>query len=235
MAQTAFFFSRLRYHYRFRNLCQCSNRTRKTQVRTWTGLEGKHFRKLQLNLIRSHATGYGKPLTPSQTRMLLALRINVLAKGYSGISVDNIKKMIAAFNGKAFPILSRDTTIAAYCVSFVPQQGTVGCSGDLCPLAHLALGLLGEGKMWSPSTGWDAADVVLKKNGLEPLLLGPKEGLALINGTQMVTALGALGRETSLAALSPCYSTGASLQHCPAGGHHRGPLPGCPQRDNQCL
>ncbi|CAI2356492.1 unnamed protein product [Caenorhabditis sp. 36 PRJEB53466] len=135
------------------------------------------LKQLQLNLIRSHATGYGEPLAPNRARMLLALRINILAKGYSGISLGNIKKMIAAFN--------------AFCVSFVPQQGTVGCSGDLCPLAHLALGLLGEGKMWSPSTGWQPADLVLRKNNLEPLELGPKEGLALINGTQMVTALGA--------------------------------------------
>lgn len=81
-------------------------------------------------------------------------------------------------------------------MSYVPQQGTVGCSGDLCPLAHLALGLLGEGRMWSPSTGWDSADIVLQKNGLTPLELGPKEGLALINGTQMVTALGALSKNS---------------------------------------
>ncbi|KAK6738773.1 hypothetical protein RB195_020715 [Necator americanus] len=135
------------------------------------------LKQLQLNLIRSHATAYGQPLHPAKARMLLALRINVLAKGYSGISLDNIKKMIAAFN--------------AFCVSYVPQQGTVGCSGDLAPLAHLALGLLGEGKMWSPSTGWEKADIVLKKNNLKTLELGPKEGLALINGTQMVTALGA--------------------------------------------
>uniref|UniRef100_A0A7I4Y2V0 Histidine ammonia-lyase n=1 Tax=Haemonchus contortus TaxID=6289 RepID=A0A7I4Y2V0_HAECO len=139
------------------------------------------LKKLQLNLIRSHSTAYGQPLAPSKARMLLALRINVLAKGYSGISLENVKKMVAAFN--------------AFCVSYVPQQGTVGCSGDLAPLAHLALGLLGEGKMWSPSTGWDNADVVLKKNNLTPLELGPKEGLALINGTQMVTALGAYAVE----------------------------------------
>ena len=94
------------------------------------------------------------------------------------------------------------------------RQGTLGCSGDLAPLAHLALGafarwiyegsngvasgLLGEGRMWSPRTGWrDAADV-LAINELEPLELGPKEGLALINGTQMVTSLGALGRRRSV-------------------------------------
>ncbi|VDP01709.1 unnamed protein product [Heligmosomoides polygyrus] len=139
------------------------------------------LRKLQLNLIRSHSTAYGQPLHPSKARMLLALRINVLAKGYSGISLENVKKMVAAFN--------------AFCVSYVPQQGTVGCSGDLAPLAHLALGLLGEGKMWSPSTGWEDAAIVLKKHNLTPLELGPKEGLALINGTQMVTALGAYAVE----------------------------------------
>uniref|UniRef100_A0A158P7X9 Histidine ammonia-lyase n=1 Tax=Angiostrongylus cantonensis TaxID=6313 RepID=A0A158P7X9_ANGCA len=141
----------------------------------------KMLRRLQLNLVRSHATGYGQPLHPSKVRMLLALRINVLAKGYSGVSLENVKKMVAAFN--------------AFCVSYVPQQGTVGCSGDLTPLAHLALGLLGEGKMWSPITGWDDADLVLKKNNLKPLELGPKEGLALINGTQMVTAIGAYALE----------------------------------------
>jgi histidine ammonia-lyase len=136
------------------------------------------IRQLQLNLIRSHATGYGDPLSPEKARMLLALRINVLAKGHSGISLQNVEKLIAAFN--------------AFAVSFVPEQGTVGCSGDLCPLAHLALGLLGEGKMWSPKTGWAPAAEVLIENNLEKLDLGPKEGLALINGTQMVSSLGAL-------------------------------------------
>ena len=82
---------------------------------------------------------------------------------------------------------------SANCLSYVPQQGTVGCSGDLAPLAHLALGIMGEGKMWSPKTGWDDADKVLKMNGLSPMTLGPKEGLSLINGTQMVTSLGAEG------------------------------------------
>uniref|UniRef100_A0A914KTL5 Histidine ammonia-lyase n=1 Tax=Meloidogyne incognita TaxID=6306 RepID=A0A914KTL5_MELIC len=134
--------------------------------------------QLQLNLIRSHATGYGKPLEPAKARMLLALRINVLAKGHSGISLENLDKLIDAFN--------------AYCVSYVPEQGTVGCSGDLCPLAHLALGLLGEGQMWSPSTGWAPASDVLKHNGLRPIELSYKEGLALINGTQLVSSIGSL-------------------------------------------
>lgn len=141
-------------------------------------ISSEDMKQLQLNLIRSHASGYGAPLHPNRARMLLALRINVFAKGHSGISIENVDRMIAAFN--------------AFCVSYVPEQGTVGCSGDLCPLAHLALGLLGEGKMWSPSTGWAPAELILKMNNLEKLELGPKEGLALINGTQMVSALGAL-------------------------------------------
>ncbi|KAI6183550.1 Histidine ammonia-lyase [Aphelenchoides bicaudatus] len=141
-------------------------------------IQSEDIRKLQLNLIRSHATGYGPHLEPSLARMLLALRINVLAKGHSGISLENVEKLVKAFN--------------AFCVSFVPQQGTLGCSGDLAPLAHLALGMLGEGQMWSPKTGWTSAAEVLRENQLEPLELGPKEGLALINGTQMVTSIGAL-------------------------------------------
>ncbi|KAF8363653.1 haly-1 [Pristionchus pacificus] len=141
-------------------------------------IDKDQLEQLQLNLIRSHAAGYGQPLAPPRARMLLALRINILAKGHSGISVANIKKMISAFN--------------AFCVSYVPQQGTVGCSGDLAPLAHLALGLLGEGRMWSPVTG-------NKENGGEmrerDRSFISQEGLALINGTQMVTALGALAIE----------------------------------------
>ena len=108
--------------------------------------------------------------------MLLALRINVLAKGYSGISKANLLKLINAFN--------------ASCLSFVPEKGTVGASGDLAPLSHLALGLLGEGRMWSPRSGWADARFVLAANNLTPLRLEAKEGLALINGTQLICSLG---------------------------------------------
>ncbi|XP_072328031.1 histidine ammonia-lyase-like [Scyliorhinus torazame] len=109
--------------------------------------------------------------------MLLALRINVLAKGYSGISLKTLNQIIQAFN--------------ASCLSYVPEKGTVGASGDLAPLAHLALGLMGEGKMWSPKSGWADAKYVLQAHGLQPISLKAKEGLALINGTQMITSLGA--------------------------------------------
>ncbi|GAB1599327.1 histidine ammonia-lyase-like [Argonauta hians] len=132
--------------------------------------------ELQENLIRSHSAGVGQSLPVERIRMLLALRINVLAKGNSGISLINLNKYINAFNHS--------------CLPWVPEKGTVGASGDLAPLSHLALGMMGEGKMWSASTGWAEAKDVLKTYKLEPIELGPKEGLALINGAQFITALG---------------------------------------------
>jgi histidine ammonia-lyase len=150
--------------------------------------------ELQNNLIRSHCSGVGRPLSRQQTRMLLALRINVLAKGHSGISSINMERMVNAFN--------RD------CIPVVPSQGTVGASGDLAPLSHLALGLMGEGLMWrsrerageafpidqeaaASSSEHAPAAEVLAAAGLESIKLGAKEGLAMINGTQLITALGA--------------------------------------------
>lgn len=140
--------------------------------------------ELQENLIRSHSSGTGEPLSPSQTRMLLALRINVLSKGHSGIRTETLQQLMDAFN--------------ADCLSVVPCKGTVGASGDLAPLAHLALGMMGEGKMWDKIVDngvtrfviSDAASV-LAKNGLKPVQLGAKEGLAMINGTQLITSIGA--------------------------------------------
>jgi histidine ammonia-lyase len=140
-----------------------------------TVIAKEDLEQLQENLIRSHSAGVGEALSPERTRMLLALRINVLAKGHSGISLPVLQQYIDAFN--------------ANCVSWVPERGTVGASGDLAPLSHLALGLMGEGQMWSPTTGWADAKHVLETNGLRPMKLGPKEGLALINGTQLITAL----------------------------------------------
>uniref|UniRef100_A0A8B9KF05 Histidine ammonia-lyase n=1 Tax=Astyanax mexicanus TaxID=7994 RepID=A0A8B9KF05_ASTMX len=135
------------------------------------------LKELQENLVRSHSAGVGPPLSPERTRMLLALRINTLAKGHSGVSLETLQKMVAAFNES--------------CLSWVPEKGTVGASGDLSPLAHLALGLMGEGRMWSPLTGWTESSTVLEAHGLTPISLKPKEGIALINGTQMMSALGA--------------------------------------------
>ncbi|XP_063301211.1 histidine ammonia-lyase [Pelobates fuscus] len=141
------------------------------------------LKDLQVNLVRSHSAGVGKPLSPDRTRMLMALRINVLAKGYSGISLETLHQVIDVFN--------------ACCLPYIPEKGTVGASGDLAPLSHLALGLIGEGKMWSPKSGWADAKYVLQAHGLKPVSLKPKEGLALINGTQMITSLGCEAVERS--------------------------------------
>ncbi|CAK6978392.1 histidine ammonia-lyase-like [Scomber scombrus] len=141
--------------------------------------------QLQENLVRSHCAGVGTPLSVERTRMLLVLRINVLAKGHSGVSMETIGAMIKAFN--------------ASCLSWVPEQGTVGASGDLAPLAHLTLGLMGEGKMWSPQSGWADAKAVLEGHGLKPIVLKPKEGLALINGTQLISSLGSEAVERAIA------------------------------------
>jgi histidine ammonia-lyase len=129
---------------------------------------------LQLNLLRSHAAGVGEPLPVPVVRALLALRANVLAKGYSGIRVATVEALIALLNAGIHPR--------------VPARGSVGASGDLAPLAHLALVVVGEGETIEGTTGAAA----LAKAGLRPVSLAPKEGLALINGTQASTALLAL-------------------------------------------
>jgi len=120
------------------------------------------LQKLQENLIESHAAGVGQPMSLERTRMLMILRINVLAKGYSGVSRATLRKYIDALNKN--------------CLSLVPEKGTVGASGDLAPLAHLALGLLGRGKLWNPSTHrFEDAMNVLNAHHLEPIVLGAKE------------------------------------------------------------
>jgi histidine ammonia-lyase len=113
-------------------------------------------KKLQINLIRSHAIGVGTPVSLDTVRRMIVLRINTLAKGRSGIHPENLRKFIAAYNADFLPL--------------IPEQGTVGASGDLAPLSHLALGMLGEGKAWDRERGeWAQADGVLAKLGLPRL------------------------------------------------------------------
>jgi histidine ammonia-lyase len=140
---------------------------------------------LQRNLLRSHAAGVDEPLPVRAVRAMMALRANVLAKGYSGIRRGTLDALIAALNAQVHPV--------------VPSRGSVGASGDLAPLAHLALVLIGEGHA---TVAGDAAPLdgaaALKRAGLEAVDLGAKEGLALINGTQAsaaVAALAVLGAE----------------------------------------
>jgi len=134
--------------------------------------------QLQVNLITSHAAGVGAPLTLERTLSLLALRINTLAKGFSGIRPETLRQMITFFNRK--------------CIPYVPSQGSVGASGDLAPLSHLALGLIGQGSMWHPThREYRPCHEVLADMKLEPIRLKAKEGLSMINGTQFITSLAA--------------------------------------------
>src|SRR6185437_8966931 len=134
---------------------------------------------LQVNLVRSHSAGVGIPLPRREVRAMMLLRANVLAKGFSGARAVLPELLCAMLNADLWPV--------------VPEQGSVGASGDLAPLAHLALTLLGEGDLLSgPAGERGAAAQLLARAGLAPVTLGPKEGLSLINGTQAHTAVAAL-------------------------------------------
>jgi histidine ammonia-lyase len=142
-----------------------------------TRIDRDHLTALQLNLLRSHAAGVGEPLPVRDVRASMALRANVLAKGYSGIRLETLEALVTALNRGVHPR--------------VPSRGSVGASGDLAPLAHIALVLIGEGEVWDGRETRPAAES-LREHGLGRIALGAKEGLALINGTQVSTAVAAL-------------------------------------------
>jgi histidine ammonia-lyase len=133
--------------------------------------------QLQTNLVRSHACGLGEPLSEAESRAMLLLRANVLAKGHSGVRPELLQLLIAMLNAQVHPI--------------IPAKGSVGASGDLAPLAHLALAVIGEGEAVFKGRRQPAAQA-LAAAGLAPLPLAAKEGLALLNGTQAMTGVGAL-------------------------------------------
>ncbi|RPI12532.1 MAG: histidine ammonia-lyase [Ignavibacteriae bacterium] len=136
-------------------------------------ISAKDLEKLQENLIKSHSAGVGECLPKNIIRLMLLLRINSLAKGHSGITEELIDYLVNIFNLQIIP--------------YVPSQGSVGSSGDLAPLAHMALFLIGEGFAFYENEIYPASELQ-KKLKLKPLTLKAKEGLALINGTQMMTA-----------------------------------------------
>jgi histidine ammonia-lyase len=142
--------------------------------------------ELQLNLLRSHAAGVGDPLPPRVVRAVMALRANVLAKGHSGVRRETLEALLKLLNAGVIPS--------------VPSRGSVGASGDLAPLAHLALVLVGEGwVLGRVKAGRDVAGAdALRAAGLTAVALQPKEGLALINGTQPSTAVLALALADAL-------------------------------------
>ncbi len=133
---------------------------------------------LQLNLLRSHAAGVGAPFDPAISRAMVLLRANALVQGYSGVRREVVEALILLLNQGVTPV--------------IPSQGSVGASGDLAPLAHLALVLVGEGEAWWGEHRMPGGQA-LAAAGITPIRLDAKEGLALINGTQAMTAMGALG------------------------------------------
>jgi histidine ammonia-lyase len=134
--------------------------------------------ELQLRLLRSHACGVGEPYPDEVVRGAMLLRANALAKGYSGARVETVELLVECVNRGVVP--------------FVPARGSVGASGDLAPLAHLALPLVGEGEATVEGRRMDGAEA-LRAVGLEPVSLASKEGLSLVNGTQFMASMCALG------------------------------------------
>jgi histidine ammonia-lyase len=140
-------------------------------------IAAEELRQLQLNLVRSHACGIGRPLSAPEVRAMVLLRANVLALGLSGIRLEVIELLCELLNRGVVPV--------------IPEKGSVGASGDLAPLAHLSLTLIGEGEAFYEGERMPSSDA-LQKAGLKPVTLEAKEGLALLNGTQAMHAVGGL-------------------------------------------
>ncbi|GGX93354.1 histidine ammonia-lyase [Litchfieldella qijiaojingensis] len=138
-----------------------------------TRIDKDHLEDLQRSLVLSHATGVGEAMSDALVRLIMVLKVNSLARGFSGIRRDVLDALIALVNAEVYP--------------HIPLKGSVGASGDLAPLAHMSVVLLGEGKARHKGE-WLPARQALEIAGLEPLALAPKEGLALLNGTQVSTA-----------------------------------------------
>src|SRR5258708_5400133 len=140
-------------------------------------IDAAQNRELQVNLVRSHAVGVGKPLSEPETRAMMLLRANSLSKGLSGVRGAVIDMLCGMLSQGVHPV--------------IPSQGSVGASGDLAPLAHLALTLIGEGEAVFQGRRMSGGEA-LKQAGLQPLVLEAKEPISLINGTQAMLAVGTL-------------------------------------------
>ncbi len=141
-------------------------------------IAGDQIRELQVNLVRSHAVGLGEPLSVAETRAMMLLRANSLAKGHSGVRAIVIDTLCEMLNRGVTPV--------------VPSQGSVGASGDLAPLAHLALSLIGEGECFDEKGARISSAEALRRAQIKPLILEAKETISLINGTQAMLAVATL-------------------------------------------
>jgi histidine ammonia-lyase len=154
-----------------------------------TQIPAERLAELQRNLVLSHSVGTGEPLSAPVVRMVLATKAISLARGHSGIRIALVEALLALYNAGWVP--------------YIPAKGSVGASGDLAPLAHLACVLIGEGQAFSPTGELRSGREAMAAIGMPPFVLGPKEGLALLNGTQVSTSLalaGLFGAEQVLAA-----------------------------------
>ena len=149
-----------------------------------TRVEPGETAALQRNLVRSHAAGVGEPLPDEVVRAMLILRANALAVGLSGVRVEVVDLLVAMLNAAIHPV--------------VPSRGSLGASGDLAPLAHIALVLIGEGEATVDGAGPGSGAEALARAGLEPIELQAKEGLALLNGTQLMAAIGAVAHHDAM-------------------------------------
>jgi histidine ammonia-lyase len=159
-----------------------------------TRIPGDELELLQRSIVLSHAAGTGRMMSPETVRLLMVLKVNSLARGYSGVRQEVVDALVALVNAEVYPC--------------IPEKGSVGASGDLAPLAHMSTVLLGEGEVFHDGrrmSGREGLDIA----GLAPITLGPKEGLALLNGTQASTAFaleGLFAAEDLLAAGVVCGS-----------------------------
>ncbi len=167
-------------------------------------IPARERKALQLNLLRSHAVGVGKPLARDVVRAIILLRANSLAAGLSGVRPVVIERLLDLLRYDVTPI--------------VPAQGSVGASGDLAPLAHLALVLVGEGEAVVRGQRLPG-DAALRRAGIRPLRLGAKEGIALINGTQIMTAIGLLALRDACAVLGAAEVAAAMTVEALLGSH----------------
>jgi len=151
-------------------------------------IDKSQLKQLQKNLILSHSVGVGDLVPKAISRLMMQLKIHALGLGYSGISKETFDRLIFLLKQDLIPV--------------IPEKGSLGASGDLAPLAHMALPLIGEGHFWNEA-GDDIlpADEILKKHNIEPIHLQPKDGLALINGTQLMSAYGSFVLEKSVTLL----------------------------------
>ncbi|MDH5609809.1 MAG: histidine ammonia-lyase, partial [Cyclobacteriaceae bacterium] len=143
-----------------------------------TKISPEETRKLQENILRSHSVGVGNPVPEVIVRLMMITKLHALCKGYSGVALETLERILYFLDHDILPV--------------VPNKGSVGASGDLAPLAHLFLPLIGLGEVMYQGKAYDSM-AILRQHQLEPLVLGPKEGLALINGTQFILSYAVWG------------------------------------------